>query len=566
MELSYKTRFISDTMRTKVRVPNSKLYTSQLSLQRGYGMRASYEFQNCMAQKGVAYFVTFTFNNNSLLTLGINGVNYNFCNNTSFRLFLVNYLYKKILRKFNCKFRYFCTGELGEGKGTRGVDNNPHFHVIFYLYPVDSSSTLPSESAFFNIIKEYWQGKCNNPQNYRYGIVGGSSKGSSKLDSDAACLYVAKYSMKDICYKSKKALLTAYCMQMFQYYYDSIYNVSDVIEDINLSLPLKSQLKSCQPITYKPYFHRHLYKLQITSTASVDKYLLHLFLTFINSPSFAGDVFENIAWLVKIATDYLSNYLLPKVMLSQGLGLNALDEVEDWTNPKLPYTTAKGVRYFPIPTYLYRKKFYDVIYYKVEDNVEMVSRSHYSINDEYKKIFTFSVFCDKLEKSAHSILQHIIPYQYCSSQNIIDAVARLGIKLSPTYYPLLYSEYFKNLKFTDISYDDILLYCAYYFIYFGRNFDLHLDLSTSKYFLLNKFYNDFLKFLNDEVTFSPVPISHGRFSDTDKYFAPYFYKFELINLLLLYHSYFKNDELFQKNDEWRRVRRAHFALNLQNHP
>lgn len=571
MELSYNTRFVSENMRTKVRVPSSKLYTSQLSIQRGYAIRASYEYKNCIAQNGVAYFVTFTFNNNSLLTLGINGVNYNFCNNTSFRLFLVNYLYKKILRKFHCKFRYFCTGELGEGKGVRGVDNNPHFHVIFYLYPIDSNSVIPCESEFFDIIKEYWQGNHNNPNNYRYGIVGGSSSGESKLTSDNACLYVAKYSMKDFCYKTRKNLLSDYCLQMFQYFYDSIFSVTEVISDINSSLPDKSKLKSSQLITYKPYFHRHLYKLQIIDTPSVDKYLLYLFLTFINSPSFSSDLTENIDWLVKTATDYLSNYLLPKVLLSQGLGLNALEDVEDWTSPKLPYKTAKGIRFFPIPTYLYRKKFYDVIYYKVDDNGEMVSRSHYSINDDYKKLFTYSVFTDKLTDSVYSIKSHIYPYRYSSASNILDALARLNINPFDIHKPLspVYSEYFKHLTFNDISHHDILLYCVYYFIYYGRNYELTFDLDPSKYlssdFLLNNFYNDFQKFLHEDITFSPVPVSHGSFSRTDKYFAPYFHKFELINLLLLYHSYFKNDELFKKNDEWRRVRRAHFALNLKNH-
>lgn len=40
---------------------------------------------------------------------------------------------KQLLRKFGTTFKYFIGAELGDGKGERGMHNNPHYHALFFL-------------------------------------------------------------------------------------------------------------------------------------------------------------------------------------------------------------------------------------------------------------------------------------------------------------------------------------------------------------------------------------------------------------------------------------------------
>lgn len=537
MIVKFATHYPHECQRDSIQIADPSLYTSQLSRQRGYAMRAIYEFKYNQLMNGICFFLTFTFNDNSVFEIynNIEDETQNYCNNTSFRLFLVNYLYKQVERKFNCTFKYFCTGELGEGKGARGYANNPHFHVIFYLYPKDTGTALPTEKQFLDLVRSYWQHSDPNvtdPKQYRYGIVSTPTNHTSILQNEDAIMYVAKYVTKDAAFIRKRQSLRNF-IKGYLLAYSNTHSLNAQRHDIS----------------YLPHFHKYDFNKPIKNIQNIYSYIQALRSTFN----------LDIETLTDIALKRLSNYLLPKVMLSQGLGLYAESFVTDWTNPKLPYKTGKGIKYFPVPLYIYRKHFYEVEYNSVTDEYggkKVIS--HYKHNANYRSIFCdYNVFRTRFLNFCTNLQTQIRPYLHVNPQNIADSLEKLRI-ISTPFRPALV--YFKD--FSSITYDDIIMYHAYYFIYFGRQLDttfIPLEMKSAQE-LLPRFHCDLVLCEISSYNAKFTPELHSLKKIRNNYFERYFNKFTLINLLLTYFSYFKNDELFQKNDEWRKIRRSHFAL------
>lgn len=116
-------------------------------------VRLNFEYRRCLSLNGLVYFVTFTYNDNGVLC--IDGQNYLYnphirqlCNKSIFRRYLLSHGYE-------FKFAFF--GENGDGKGIRGVDNNPHYHALIYLYPTSScDSYYHDEKHFLELCHNSW--------------------------------------------------------------------------------------------------------------------------------------------------------------------------------------------------------------------------------------------------------------------------------------------------------------------------------------------------------------------------------------------------------------------------
>ncbi|UPW41409.1 replication initiator protein [Dipodfec virus UA06Rod_12] len=547
MNITVPLRFEGQYNRYIYNVPSPNLYSTQLTRQRSFATRAMYEYEYTKLRNGVSYFVTFTFNDNSVIKL--RGSNY--CNNSSFRSFLVNKLYKTIERKYNCKVKYFCCGELGEGKGKRGYANNPHFHVIFYLTPTSQDSILPSEQTFFRLIRDYWESEdvtCN-PRYYNYGIVSGSKRGTSALTSSDACGYVAKYVTKDkFHYQKLDELRNSVFRILFRFWQ-------------NMDKLDMYDFQQCD-YDYLLIFHR-FGKIQIDSTDSIYKYLLSLFLLFfnLNHSTFSHEI-NQLYELRDIATNYLKKYLLPKPFLSNGLGLYAMSQVRDWSRPCLPYKTGHGIQYFPIPQYIYRKKFFDVERYQLYnakyDVIEY--RTRYVPNEEHKKLFgNYEFFRTMFNRSFTKFVENFRINQNLSLDSIIEFLySHKLIPKKPTYLP--------PQALTSISLSTLFFYYIYKNYYEGTTFTpsfIHINEPSNLEIILDHLHNDYINLKyeskiitsTDSTYLSPIPESFP----SDRYFAKYFPSFQIIDYLLTYLSYFINEELVQKNDEWRQIRRNHFV-------
>lgn len=313
MQVRNKSDFFSHICGRKINhVPDTSSYSYFLQKQDAYFIRNYYHYLDCVSRKsGACYFYTFTYNNNNRPCIF---GNYSIDNNDFLYLVRDSPL-KYNLKKHNTAFKFFATSELGNGKGSRGYANNPHFHVLFYLTPIDVSKPIIDSSTFKAILESIWQGDFNNPKLYNKGICKpGDNNGL--VDSVAGLRYVCKYVCKD---PDSQAKVRSIKSSILSYIDKRL---------LNMRMYTKLQNKvSCWDTAYK--FH---------------KYFVHYLFDRLYKKDF--------------------NRYTPKVHCSHGLGDYALNFI-DFSNYTIPCLDSKGVvKSYPIPLFYQRKLFYDKIPHK----------------------------------------------------------------------------------------------------------------------------------------------------------------------------------------------------------
>ena len=202
LEVRNKSHYIANHSSQSFRLPNPKVWSVQSAKQLSYFTRLYYHYKEVIANKGYAFFYTLTYNNKALPHfLGQPCFNhddfYKFVRSSGFD--------KKLKRNYGLILKYFVTCELGEGKGSRGVDGNPHYHVIFFLTPdpktkLESCTITPIE--FKHLVCTYWCGEyyIDKPyRDYKFGIaMPGDNLG--EITSPAALNYCTKYITKNTAY------------------------------------------------------------------------------------------------------------------------------------------------------------------------------------------------------------------------------------------------------------------------------------------------------------------------------------------------------------------------------
>lgn len=538
IDYNIKTKSLNPFARRKVRVSNPALYLSQLDRQRGFLMRNKYELKYCKLKGGVCYFVTFTYNDSSMLRF--DGCNY--INNISFRKLLVNHLYKVVSRKYGCFVRHFSVCELGEGKGSRGAGNNPHFHVLFYVYPGKDFKSLPSANQFIADCRSFWCGpdySSKHPSQYTYGIVSYSRKHSPEVKHEGALIYVCKYVCKDSNFKQQSRQLYCKIFDRLQYCLDFSegYDSRLAYPDCNLTLS---------------DFHAQMTKIFMRSfdSSSIVAYLDALFAYF-----YSPLANQDIHYLAKYAFRFLRTKMLPKVFISNGLGLYGLDFVKDWNNPKLPISVNKKIKYFPIPLYLYRKKFCDVQKYCI---VPGVFNTRYVPNREAldRFHFNFDYFRQRINSNVERLSNLFRDNVTLHISDINHFLSGIDIK------PLVKSD----LDLHSISEDILYKYAVYMLVYFGRSASVPRVNLLSLDEMFSSAFSDYQNFISQDILSPPqsiLPVYDTVFVDSA--FYDYLDYFAVIDSLLLYISYFKDDEYNEKNDVYRKTRRLLFASNLQTY-
>ena len=143
--------------RTHVVFGSSRSYCSVRSKIEGYESRLYWQFKYCQDFGGQTFFYTLTYNNQSIPNhYGTYCFDYE-----HLRDLLTGGFRKFLLRKFGTSFKYFIGAELGEGKGSRGLHNNPHYHILFFLQSACNPKfayrkITPIE--FRHLVRLYWQG------------------------------------------------------------------------------------------------------------------------------------------------------------------------------------------------------------------------------------------------------------------------------------------------------------------------------------------------------------------------------------------------------------------------
>lgn len=532
--------------RCSVFIPSSGSYLDKLQYQRGIVTRCSYEHDDCISKGGIVYFVTFTFNNNALITLtDANGNKCHFASNSTFRLLMINHVNNRLKRDYGCAVKYLCTSELGEAKGSRGLYNNPHFHVIYFINPLTKSSSVPSPSEFESLLREYWCGpqfslKKGDPSKYRYGILSYSEQGAV-VKSHSAIVYVAKYVTKDSVYKVKFNQLKSCIRNMLisdlqPYISHQNYLVNSALAFHDPNLPdlfdfVPSTSSCLDPRSFSLFLKNSRNKLlSVCDVTSFIQYITSL----IRSRCLTVSSTLLDVWSHQICS-FLAKYLLPKTRISNNLGLSALKDIKDLSHPTLPYYTVKGVRQFNLPTYYYRKLFYDVETLKTPAGYKV----RYKPNQLYIDIHSdFVLYSSSVLNSANDLYTKVTANQF-------------------SIYSLTFDTKFHTsqvLSLSEIQLDDCINYVIYNKVYRGR-----VNQLCSRNFLDS--FSDYTSNLYNDYDSTLLPYSRPYLDDCSLNgdFEHLSKQFLTLDLLIFKLYYAKDLQLAKKADEFRKIRRDNFV-------
>ncbi|QCS35973.1 replication initiator protein [Capybara microvirus Cap1_SP_70] len=417
----------------------SNSYVNMRQKQLSMEIRLYYEFEYCQKMNGRVYFLTFTYNNNNIpYFLGEP------CpDKKDMQRFLNHSRFARNLEKiYGYKFKYFCATELGDGKGKRGIGKNPHFHVIFFLYPTSEVKSMSDEQ--FNILaKTYWQGLNDNGtlKDYKsanYGHVSTSDKGS-RVNDFRAIGYTAKYVLKDIYTQQRdkffKHHLAEYISNEISKYIDAGHEDFDFYKSPEYYIDKYGLHKTQDPYGW---FHQ-------CEVEWLRPILKLRFQTY-----------------YELLSEYKNRYST-KPMFSHNLGLYALDFVTPLG--KVKYYSNNNICYVTLPLYLYRKFFCTV----------EKSQYNFTINKNGKKIYNniyvhtkqgiellYRQFLYKLDLS-QNVLSALIPT--LQNSKLVDEFINFQ-KEKGIYYETSTSTVIKKLQ----SYEFRHSYFLYNYLYKGRYF------------------------------------------------------------------------------------------------
>ncbi|UPW41342.1 replication initiator protein [Sigmofec virus UA08Rod_4043] len=483
-------------------------FPCQRQKQCGYYVRNYYEYLDCTSKGGAVFFMTFTYNNKALHYLFGHPV----IDNRDMLWFLRDSGFRKFLsRRYHNDLKYFLTSEMGEGKGKRGIGRNPHFHVIFYLYPKKGYPVVDARN-FLHLCRYYWCGpdyKRLKYKDYRFGTVE-PGKNRGLLYSPAAINYVSKYVIKDTTVINHRASLIRSCLNTIRRRLYLSYTVQKII------------FCRINGMLYNPDSSYH-YMPKMTPAE---------YLVWLNSHPDALAVFESLVhrcydtvWKKDINSRYRN-----KVLLSNGLGASALKDIDPF-NPvvNIPCSSSvSGFKSVPIPLYYYRKIYYDVV--KNSDGNYM-----YVTNLKYVD-YHASRFSDTFSRDVDTFKCNILLLRNDSLFESFKSLYQL-----PDYRSLVDS-YMSN--FSD---DFASLYIAYKTIYQYRycsDFDKPLDYYNDYCdFLIHPYYTG--TFYSDGLNDSSCPRPPKTYA-SHPVFKPYLHIFHYIDCFFDFYHYICAEDSYEK--------------------
>lgn len=577
--------FIPGKDKTHVTFSSPNTYQSRQIKIEGYESRLYWQFRYCQDHDGQSYFYTLTYNDLHMPKhYGINCFDYE-----DLRNLLCGGFRKKLLRKYGTYFKYFVGAELGDGKGERGMHNNPHYHIIFFLenandirYPY----VKISPEDFRYLVKTYWQGFDENRDGFRdynearYGIAR-EGENCGLITDFRACMYCAKYVCKDVKLKQHEdEVIKKLRFENHKKYYKSeityemyfktriyeLYNTplnakhtkwsfsdKELIKELNPDAPIEVQyeldlgtfnLKE-MALSFTPYVPAILSKYDLWE----DYY------KFVNE-------FVDIK-VHEGLTEWRNRYC-NKCRISQGLGDYALEFIQDKMNPYVQVPNAKkGMKNRPIGMYYYRKLYTDVIKDKKGNYMRVLN----DLGIEFK-VSRLSKQMKKMADKASSYLQLML-----TNEELFEKMRQSDINTNVTYHFSSFKREINKLK----ENTNIILqkYAEYKLVYEDRYFEFKsTGLDNGNSFPDINVFDDYRKFLVPSVySISRSDIRLSLFLEDDNkdylpyYTHPYFLRYRgIFDVLDMCTDYFfvQGDNKAQKEAEERaEVKRFHNKIKVQ---
>lgn len=365
-----------DKVRITVSSPAS--YKSKCSKTDGYEARLYWHYKYLESVNGQAFYYTLTYNDLSIPKyFGMNVFDYE-----DLRDLLTGGFRKRLLRQYGTTFKYFIGAELGDGKGSRGLHNNPHYHVLFFLEP-DKNSQFPyvkiSPEDFRHLVKIYWQGFDefkDGYRDYRFAKYGIAREGDNcgLVTSFAACVYCAKYVTKDLALKMFESKVSHFLRERAR---ESIRHDETFFRDFfrtviyeKFNIPASSDLSkwsmSDHELLMAHFGDKYQWAVDLYGTTEVlVRFYESACFDFIKKYDLWNEFREfrnqRLDEIVAVGVSEYRNRYCNKPRISHGVGDYVLEQLRVKDEPLLPIPTKDGVKYRPLSLYYYRKLFTQVI-------------------------------------------------------------------------------------------------------------------------------------------------------------------------------------------------------------
>lgn len=372
--------FDPDKDKVAVRFSSPETYQSRQMKIEGYENRLYWQFKYCDDHDGQTFFYTLTYNDNAMPEMyGINCFDYN-----DLRDLLTGGFRKQLLRKYGSTFKYFIGAELGDGKGKRGMHNNPHYHILLFVENAHHDKfpyVKIGEKDMTHLVRLYWQGFDEDVDGYRdyntakYGIVKEGKFGATVKDF-RACAYCSKYVTKDVKlvkHETKVEKSLRFKLRNEYRYKDEVYS-SFFHEEINpmFNTPLDAKntkwsftdvqlIKEIDP--HADDWYRQVYGHEL-ATLEDTGYMPFVALICDSQnlwSHFEAYVDRYIEPMVQEGLNEWRNRYSNKCRISQGVGEYAIEHVRNKLNPYIQVPGKKGMKNRPISMYYYRKMYCDVV-------------------------------------------------------------------------------------------------------------------------------------------------------------------------------------------------------------
>lgn len=369
--------FSPDKDRVKVSFASPCSYKFRQSKIEGYESRLYWQFKYCQDFNGQVFYYTLTYNNKSIPRYyGTYCFDYE-----HLRDLLTGGFRKILLRKFGTSFKYFIGAELGDGKGKRGLHNNPHYHVLFFLESANNCK-FPyhkiTAREFRHYVRLYWQGfdeDVTGWRSYKTAKYGSVKEGENLgLVTDfRACMYCAKYVCKDAGLVMHEEKVTRYLRFKWreellfdgrlhtEFFHTVIYDKWNTPLNASKTRWLLSDeelILNLLPSEFEGA--KYVFGEVPTSDLVFKKFVGWYCAKYHCWKEFNEFVNERVQLKVDEGLTEWRNRFCNKCRISHGVGDYALKSM-DKLNPCVSVPSKHGFKDRPIGLYYYRKLFYDVV-------------------------------------------------------------------------------------------------------------------------------------------------------------------------------------------------------------
>ena len=586
VELYNRTNYFDpDKDKIKVRFASAKSNQSRVSKIEGYQCRLYWEFKYCQDHDGQTFYYTLTYNNKNLPRY--DGMP---CFDYRDLVYLLNGGFKKkLLRSYGTLFKYFVGAELGEGAGKRGMSNNPHYHVLFFLRPAGSDKypyKKISPDEFRHLVRHYWQGFDQDTDGWhsfksaKYGIAK-EGKYVGLVQNYQACTYVSKYVTKDVrLYKFERSLRKELTLR-----YD--FELADLEDTFNSFLLQVVYPKYATPsrLIFNPD-GKYVYHfddfvetpVELFSKVAPDHYRNYVdsVLTeeipikiithgIIHECNLMAEYRDFFAKYVKdFVSDKVSefrNVYSNKCRISHGVGDYALRFIDDPLRPQLKIPDKHGWKFRNVNLYYYRKLFTEVVKDVYGNPVRVLT----PLGIEYKS--------KNLPVQILSLVNKTESYLQVLNKDLYNKIYESDVNSSNR---IPYWEYKKLLNDSDKSLI-INRYAEYKLVYEDRFFkipDVRLDSSFD--FPRIDPVADYIRFLQPSyfmVSYSPDRLNIFLEDDCKGYLSylqhPYFLAYSrLFGVFDIVSDYLfcqKDKQKEEYSEKIRNVRKVHALRSLDTY-